>query len=62
MSNLKITKFGTIHKDVSNGNIVLSDFELEGHTKGDTYLLVIDAVIEEFKLMREGRFKEIEHD
>ncbi len=45
MSKLKITRFGTIHKN-EDGNIVLSDFKLEGVEEGDTYLKVIDAIIE----------------
>ena len=62
MSDLKITKFGTIHKDVSDDSIVLSDFELEGEWQGDDFLAIIDAVIAEFKLARAERVKEIEND
>ena len=58
MTKLKITKFGTIHKN-EDGNIVLSDFKLEGAEDGDTYLKVIDAIIEEFQIARVERFKEI---
>ena len=59
---LKITKFGFIHKDKDTGNIVLSDFELEGDINGSTHLAVIDALIEEFKLARKEHLEETNND
>ena len=59
MNDLEITKFGTIHKDVSDDKIVLSDFELNGDYEGDMFIAVIDAVMAEFKLARAKRVKEI---
>lgn len=60
MSELKITKFGFIHKDKETGNIILSDFELEGGVSGNTHLAVIDAIIEEFQVSRAEYIKEQE--
>ena len=60
MSDLKITKFGIIHKDVSGDRILLSDFELSGDYEGDTYIAIIDAIMSEFELSRAERVKEIE--
>jgi len=57
---LKITKFGFIHKNEKKDTINFSDFELEGDYKGDTLIAVIDALIEEFKVARMERVKEIE--
>jgi len=57
---LKITKFGFIHKDEKKDTITISDFELEGDYEGDTRIAVIDALIEEFKVARIERIKEIE--
>ena len=62
MSKLKITKFGTIHKDVPNDTFVLSDFELEGDYEGSTLCAVLDAVIEEFKQARGDMLKELHND
>lgn len=59
MGNLKITKFGTIHKDEEKDTFILSGFELEGDYKGSTLCAVLDAVIEEFMQARGDILKEL---
>lgn len=61
MSDLKITKFGTIRKDEEKNVFIISDFELEGDYENGLLCAVLDAVIEEFKQARGDMIKEL-HD